>query len=230
VKVFHVVEAMARAGAAALCIEDNPTSKRCSLYGGYDRVLVSIEEHIARVRAAKAGVTEARSTCRIIARTEAMVAGLGVAEALRRASAYADAGADAVFVQSLDSTGREVLTFGRKWRRRTPLFIAPTRLPQVTKQEFFTAGISHTIFANQGLRSAHAAINRTFRILAGAESSQLVESEISAVAEVATLVGTQDVVKLEALLARKNGAPAQNKQRAVALSKTLRKPGARRQQ
>src|SRR5450759_420134 len=55
VKAFHVVAAMARAGAAALCIEDNPISKRCSLYEGYHRALVSIEEHIARVRAAKAG-------------------------------------------------------------------------------------------------------------------------------------------------------------------------------
>src|SRR5438477_2897678 len=74
VKVFHVVEAMARAGAAALCIEDNPTSKRCSLYDGYDRVLVTPDEHIARLRAAKAAIEQARSSCKIIARTEALVA------------------------------------------------------------------------------------------------------------------------------------------------------------
>jgi phosphoenolpyruvate phosphomutase len=202
VKAYHVVEAMARAGAAALCIEDNPISKRCSLYDGYDRALVSVDEHVARLRAARAGVAEARSTCRVIARTEALVAGLGVTEALRRATAYADAGADAVFIQSLDSTGDEVLTFGRQWQRRTPLFIAPTRLPQITKKQFFAAGISHTIFANQGLRAAHAAMDRTFRILAEAESSQAVESEISPVATVATLVGAQEVVELEALLAQ----------------------------
>jgi phosphoenolpyruvate phosphomutase len=204
VKAFHVVEAMARAGAAALCIEDNPISKRCSLYDGYVRALASVEEHTARVRAARAGVAQARATCRIIARTEALVAGLGVTEALRRTSAYADAGADAVFIQSLDSTGKEVLAFGREWRCRTPLFIAPTRMPQVTRQEFFTAGISHAIFANQGLRAAHAAMDRTFRILAEAESSQTVESEISSVGTIATLVGAQKVVELEALLAQKN--------------------------
>src|SRR5882757_2416430 len=136
VKVFHVVESLARAGAAALCIEDNPISKRCSLYDGYDRTLVSIEEHIARLLAAKAGVSAARSTARIIARTEALVAGMGVVEALRRATAYADAGADAVFIQSLDKTGNEVLAFGREWKRRTPIFIAPTRLPHVTKEDF----------------------------------------------------------------------------------------------
>ena len=107
VKAYHVVEAMARAGAAALCIEDNPTSKRCSLYDGYDRDLVSVEEHIARLRAARAGVDAAHTNARIIARTEALVAGMGVKEALRRATAYADAGADAVFIQSLDATGND---------------------------------------------------------------------------------------------------------------------------
>jgi phosphoenolpyruvate phosphomutase len=204
VKAFHVVEAMARAGAAAQCIEDNPISKRCSLYDGYDRTLVTIEEHIARIRAAKAGATKAGSTCRIIARTEALVAGRGVAEALRRATAYADAGADAVFIQSLDATGTEVRSFGREWRRRTPLFIAPTRLPQVTKKEFFAAGISHTIFANQGLRAAHAAVDRTFRALAEGDCSQPIESEISSVKAVATQVGAQQVAELETMLAGKS--------------------------
>jgi len=203
VKAFHVVEAMARAGAAALCIEDNPVSKRCSLYDGYDRLLVSPEEHIARLRAARAGVEEAQSSARIIARTEALVAGLGLEEALRRAGAYADAGADAVFVQSLDKTGHEVLTFAREWQRRTPLFIAPTRLPQITKKEFFAAGVSHTMFANQGLRAAHASMDRTFGILAEADSALAVESEISTVAAVAAQVGAQKVVDLEALVARK---------------------------
>jgi phosphoenolpyruvate phosphomutase len=213
VKAFHVVEAMARAGAAALCIEDNPISKRCSLYDGYARELASIEEHSARVRAARAGVAKARANCRIIARTEALVAGLGVMEALRRTAAYVDAGADAVFIQSLDATGKEVLTFGKAWRRRTPLFIAPTRLPHVTKQEFFAAGISHAIFANHGMRAAHAAMDRTFRILAEADSSQAIESEISTVAAIGALVGAQKVVELEALLAQKNSKPAAGREK-----------------
>ncbi len=213
VKVCHVAEAMARAGAAALCIEDNPTAKRCSLYSGYDRALVSIAEHNARLQAARAGVAQARASCRIIARTEALVAGLGVKEALRRASAYADTGANAVFIQSLDSTGNEVLSFGREWKRRTPLFIAPTRLPHLTKKEFFAAGISHTMFANQGLRAAHAAIDRTFQILAEGNASQPVESEISTVAAVASLVGAQKVVELEALLAQKAPKPSASQEK-----------------
>lgn len=201
VKAFHVAEAMARAGAAALCIEDNPLSKRCSLYDGYERALVTVEEHIARLRAVRAGIAKAGTNCRVIARTEALVAGMGVKEALRRATAYADAGADAVFIQSLDATGEEVLSFGHGWRCRTPLFIAPTRLPHVTKKQFFAAGISHTMFANQGLRAAHAAVDRTFQALAEGDCSLPIESEISTVKAVAAQVGAQKVVELEAMLA-----------------------------
>lgn len=204
VKVCHVVEAMARAGTAALCIEDNPVSKRCSLYDGYERKLVTIEEHVARVRAARVGVEAADSHSRIIARTEALVAGLGVSEALKRATAYVDAGADAVFIQSLDATGNEVLSFGREWKRRTPVFIAPTRLPRITKKEFARSGISHSIFANQGLRAAHAAMDRIFGILAQSESAEAVTGDISEVAKVASLVGAEKVAQLEALLAAKS--------------------------
>ncbi len=211
VKVYHVVEAMARAGAAALCIEDNPISKRCSLYDGYDRELVTVEEHVARMRAAKAGVQAAGANTRLVARTEALVAGMGVAEALRRAAAYVDAGADAVFIQSLDATGGEVLTFGREWSRRTPIFIAPTRMPQLHKQDFYDAGISHTMFANQGLRAAHAAIDQVFGVLSEAGLSQPVESQISKVATVAALVGAQKVVELEAMLAAGPPPPATTK-------------------
>lgn len=207
VKVFHVVEAMARAGATAVCLEDNPTSKRCSLYEGFERPLVSIEGHVTRLRAARAAIGSAGGDCQVIARTEALVAGLGLKEALKRARAYVESGADAVFIQSLDATGEEVLGFGREWKLRTPIFIAPTRLPQVTKRQFAGAGISHTICANQGLRAAHAAIDRTFGILAQAESASAVNAEISPVAAVAELVGAQQVVELETWLAGKPSPP-----------------------
>lgn len=220
VKVFHVVEAMARAGVGTVCIEDNPTSKRCSLYDGYERTLASVDEHIARLRAARAGVKASGADCRIVARTEALVAGMGMDEALKRANAYAEAGADGVFAQSLDATGEEILNFGRLWKRKTPYFIAPTRLPHVTKANFAKAGISHTIFANQGLRAAHTAIDRTFGTLAQADSADSVTSSISSVATVASLVGAEKVAELEGLLAVENEKPAKSKSRKVALTKS----------
>jgi phosphoenolpyruvate phosphomutase len=223
-KVYHVVDAMARAGAAAVCIEDNPTSKRCSLYEGHSRTLASTQEHVSRILAALEGVQAADSPCRIIARTEALVAGLGVKEAHERATAYADAGAHAMFVQSLDATGGDVLEFSRRWNRRTPIFIAPTRFPQITGERFVAAGISHRIFANHGMRGAHAALEATFGALAKAESSLVVEKEISSVAAVAETVGAGKISGMEArfgneqqnrpALAR-NGSPGRRKKRAI---------------
>ena len=63
------------------------------------------------------------------------------------------------------------------------------------------------MFANQGLRAAHAAIDRTFGRLTEAGASQVVELEISKVTTVASLVGAQKVVELEALLAQKIAPP-----------------------
>lgn len=221
VKVYYVVEAMAKAGAAALCIEDNPMSKRCSLYDGYDRVLATTEEHVARIRSAQEAVKASGRATRIVARTEALVAGMGVKEALRRASIYAEAGADAVFVQSLDATGDEVLSFGRQWERRTPLFIAPTRMPEMDKQTFFDAGISHFIFANQGLRAAYAAMDRVYSALSQAPCSGVVEKDIAKVKEVAYTVGAQKVQDLEAML-----GVGSEKKKTPASASSCRKTGA----
>ncbi|MDB6058271.1 MAG: Phosphoenolpyruvate phosphomutase [Verrucomicrobiales bacterium] len=207
VKIYHVIEAMARAGVSAVCIEDNPTSKRCSLYGGYERELASIAEHSTRLRASREAIKNTGSECRIIARTEALVAGMGMDEALKRAEAYVQNGADAVFAQSLDKSGGEILTFGKKWGGRTPYVIAPTKLPQITKQQFEASGISHTIFANQGLRAAHKAIDETFATLAAATAAQSVEGTISTVAQVAECVGAKEVADLETLLADEPSAP-----------------------
>lgn len=196
-KIYHVVKEMVRAGASAVCIEDNPISKRCSLYDGLERELVTAEEHSARIRAAKAAVAEIDGHCMVVARTEAFLACLGVDEALRRATAYADAGADAVFAQSVDGTGTEILEFCRGWQRRTPIFLAPTRISHIPKTELFEAGASHIMHANQGLRAAHAAMDSIFHSLSELPSSGAIEKQISSVKQVSADVGANGIEALE---------------------------------
>src|SRR4029077_16272193 len=98
INVIRTIGEFERAGAAGVCIEDNDFPKRCSFYAGVRRDLVAIEEHARKIEAA----TAARSARAffVTARTEALIAGLGMEEALRRARAYAAAGADAVLVHS----------------------------------------------------------------------------------------------------------------------------------
>lgn len=187
-KVSLAAGLIARAGADAICIEDNPTSKRSSLYDGYARPLVSTEEHLARIVAAKAGI--GTQPCAVIARTESLVAGRGVDEALARTEAYVEGGADAIFVQCVDAARLdELLEFCNRWERRTALYIAPTRYPQVARERLHDAGATHYIYANQAVRAAHRAMAEVFQQLVRAEGSLGIEPTISTVREVASDLG-----------------------------------------
>lgn len=206
VKLHHVARDIVRAGATALCIEDNPVSKRCSLYDNVKRTLVSREQHAARIRAARQGVIAAALPAAVVARTEALVAGLGLTEALERANLYVSAGADAVFIQTLDPTGREILEFARRWMRRTPILVTPTRYPSIRNAHLFRAGISHVIFANHAVRAAHAAMSDAFSSLATASSSAELESLITPVARLAADVGKEHVEQFEQRLLEASAA------------------------
>lgn len=199
-QTYSVVTSLAQLGVRAVCIEDNPLEKRCSLYDDYDRSLVSIPEHQARIRAAKAAIDAAGADCAVIARTEALVAGEGVERALERAGAYVDTGADGVFVQATAPAPDDLFRFLEQWERRTAVFLAPTRYPRVAKTDFFAAGASHVIYANHALRAAHAAMARTLNALATARSAEEFEPELSSVAEVSDDVGEPTIRALSATL------------------------------
>lgn len=206
-KLHYVVQQLVTVGANALCIEDNPTAKRCSLYEGIERVLVPTAEHEARVRAARAGVDAVGGDCVVVARTEALVAGLGMQEALARSNAYVDAGADAIFVQSVDASAREIMEFAALWKRRTPVLVTPTRYFRTSRTALFSAGLSHVIYANHAIRAAHCAMRSAFEKLSQLSSSAELEDGITTVAQLASDVGK---ARFEELEARFSSAPPGN--------------------
>jgi phosphoenolpyruvate phosphomutase len=192
-KVSMATQMIAKSGASAVCIEDNPLVKRSSLYDIDDRELATVDEHEERLRAARDGLV---AGCRLIARTEALVAGLGVAEALNRAHRYAEAGADAVFVQATKpDEGQELLEFARKWARRTPVFIAPTRYPALGVEDYTAAGITHWIFANQAIRAAYRAVDSTIRQVEKARTGHAprLDDQIASVREISDALGARAV-------------------------------------
>jgi phosphoenolpyruvate phosphomutase len=95
INAIRTVEAFEAAGVAGLCIEDNIYPKRCSFYPGVRRQLADLDEQALKI---KACVNAGSREFSVIARTEALIAGWGLEEALRRGRAYADAGADAVLI------------------------------------------------------------------------------------------------------------------------------------
>src|ERR671913_526276 len=131
--VMRTVNDRERAGVAAICIEDNVYPKRCSFYAGVRRELIPIEEHCGKIKAAKAAQTV--PDFMVIARTEALIAGWGQGEALKRAEAYAEAGADAVLIHSKSKTFDELKTLYRAWSRRVPVGLVPPIFYQKTAPE-----------------------------------------------------------------------------------------------
>ncbi len=151
INVIHMVKSYESEGIAAVCIEDNVFPKRCSFYAGVKRELAPVEEHAGKVKA----VLDNRKSddFLVIARTEALIAGWGMEEALTRGRAYADAGADFVLVHSKSDKPDEVLGFAQQWDRDTPLVCVPTIYKTTTAQTLYDGGYQIIIYANHGLRS-----------------------------------------------------------------------------
>ncbi len=179
------------AGIAGICIEDNVFPKRCSFYPGVRRELVSIEEHVGKIRAAKE--VQRTGDFVIIARTEALIAGWGMEEALKRAKAYAEAGADAILVHSKASSFHELREFARVWSGTAPLVVVPTLFPSVTLEELQESGFKVVIFANQAIRAAIKAMEETLHLLKEKGSAEAVSARIVPLEKVYDLVGVSEL-------------------------------------
>jgi len=96
--VSHMVKKYENAGISSICIEDKTFPKQNSLLENGKNDLLSEKEFVAKILSAK----EARNDkdFLIIARVEALISGAGMNEALKRATAYENAGADAIFIHS----------------------------------------------------------------------------------------------------------------------------------
>jgi phosphoenolpyruvate phosphomutase len=187
VNVIRTVQQCEAAGLSGFSIEDNVFPKRCSFYPGVKRQLADLSEQTLKIRAA----LDARSTNEfvVIARTEALIAGWGQEEALRRARAYADAGADAVLVHSQQSTTDELARFVDEWDRLTPLVAVPTTYNTASVDELARMGFKMVIFANQGLRASIRAMQEALATIRAGGSASLVEDRVVPLTEVYRLVG-----------------------------------------
>jgi len=185
--VMRTVNDRERAGVAAICIEDNVYPKRCSFYAGVRRELIAIEEHCGKIKAAKSAQTV--PDFMIIARTEALIAGWGQEEALKRAEAYAAAGADAVLIHSKSKTFDELRTVYRLWSGRVPLVVVPTIFDQTTAAEMEQAGAKIIIYANQPVRAAIRGMRETLALIQKDTRPGAANDRIVTLPEVYDIVG-----------------------------------------
>lgn len=143
---------------AGICIEDKLFPKTNSFLTER-QPLASVEEFCGKIKAGKDSQTDGDFV--IIARIEALISGWGLDEALRRASAYHEAGADAVLIHSKKTTAEQILAFTSEWNNRCPVVIIPTKYYETPTDTFRSAGISAAIWANHNLRASIAAMRET---------------------------------------------------------------------
>lgn len=188
-----------RAGVAAICIEDNLFPKRNSLYQGQSRrELIDTKEQARRLRAAKEA--QESPSFVLIARVEALIAGHGVDAAIERATAYADAGADAILIHSKDKTLAQIEGFLERWRETglsTPLVAVPTLFPDYTADELRAKGFSMVILANQPMRASVQAMEETLRLLRAEGKPAAADPHIAAVNHIFELVNTKETIEAD---------------------------------
>ena len=184
--VIHMVKRYEMAGIAAICIEDKLFPKVNSFISGRQS-LASIPEFVGKIMAA----TNSREdkNFMIVARTEALINGLGVDEAIKRAHAYVVSGADAILVHSKSKTPDEIIQFMSKWDNSVPIIIVPTTYSQIRLNEIEDLGVKMVIYANQGIRAAIKAINQIYSKVLKDQTAGNVEADITSMEEVFDLQG-----------------------------------------
>ena len=164
-KIEHftfTVRTLERHGISAIIIEDKVGLKKNSLFGT-DAIQTqdTIEGFCAKIKAGKeAQVTQ---DFMIIARIESLIAGKPMSDALERAYAYVEAGADGIMIHSNNKSGEDIKEFCLTFRQRyahVPIVVVPTTYDHIHESELRKWGVNVVIYANHMLRAAYPAMMR----------------------------------------------------------------------
>lgn len=193
--VRRLVQKLEQRGIAGVCLEDKLFPKTNSFIDGERQALAEVDEFCGKIRAAKD--TQRDPDFVVVARTEAFIAGWGLQEALLRATAYADAGADVILCHSKRKDSQDIMSFMAQWDSAVPVVIVPTKYPSEPLQSFVDHGISNFIFANHSLRTVITALQRNLRKLFTTRDLMSVENDIARVDEIFRLQNVQELQKSE---------------------------------
>jgi phosphoenolpyruvate phosphomutase len=193
----RLVRKLEQRGIAGVCIEDKQFPKTNSFLNGERQPLADVAEFAGKIAAGKD--TQQDPNFSIVARVEALIAGWGMDEALRRAEAYRRAGADAILIHSKLSKPDEIVTFAREWAGRAPLVIVPTKYYSTPTEVFRKAGISTVIWANHLIRAATAAMQSVAKEIHSNETLVNVEDRVASVNEIFRLQDADEYSAAERL-------------------------------
>ena len=191
----RLVRKLEQAGVAGVTIEDKLFPKTNSFLRSEQQPLADVEEFCGKIKAGKDSQSD--SDFVLVARVEALIAGWGLAEAIRRAEAYHLAGADAILIHSRQSSPAEIFAFLEAWASRAPVVLVPTKYWRTPTAEFRARRVSLVVWANHLLRAGIGAMQATARQLYQEESLLNVEPQVAALPEVFRLQGDEELAEAE---------------------------------
>ena len=193
--VSHMIKKYEKAGIAAVCIEDKTFPKQNSFLENGKQELLPEKEFVSKIIAGKEA--KENPNFMLIARTEALISGMGMKEAIKRANAYEKAGADAILIHSKLDSPEEVFEFSESWGGTLPLVVVPTSFPTVKLDELISHKIKMIIYANQTLRATHAVISKVLEQLKNSASINDISVDMTTMQEIFQLQETYNIKKQE---------------------------------
>ncbi len=163
----YTVRSLERMGVSMVIIEDKTGLKKNSLFGAeVVQTQDSIENFSEKIRAGKKA--QKTKDFMICARIESLILEQGMEDALERAFAFSEAGADAIMIHSRKKDPAEIIEFVKKFREKnqvTPIVVVPTSFNTVTEQEFKDMGVNVVIYANQLTRTSFPAMQNAAKLI-----------------------------------------------------------------
>lgn len=184
------VRTLERTGVSAVIIEDKTGLKKNSLFGTeVEQTQDSIENFCAKIKVGKkAQITD---DFMIIARIESLILDKGMEDAIARAKAYIEAGADGIMIHSRQKSPNEILEFCkilRDYNENIPIVVVPTSFNQITAKELSKAGVNIVIYANHMLRAAYPGMKNVAKSILENDRSLEAEEQLLSIKEILDLI------------------------------------------
>ena len=187
---IYTVRSLERMGVSMIIIEDKTGLKKNSLFGTeVKQTQDTIENFCEKIRAGKRA--QKTQDFMICARIESLILERGMEDALKRAFAFTDAGADAIMIHSRKKDPSEIFEFVEKFRSKnmvTPIVVVPTSFNTVTEDEFKGRGVNVVIYANQLTRTGFPAMQDAARTILEHHRAKECDDKCMSIKEIITLI------------------------------------------
>lgn len=186
----YTVRTLEKMGVSAIIIEDKTGLKKNSLFGAeVQQTQDTIENFSAKISAGKQA--QLTDDFMIIARIESLILEQGMEDALKRAEAFVNAGADGIMIHSRRKEPDEILEFCDKFRikdKKTPIVVVPSSFNTITEEELAAHGVNIVIYANQLTRSAFPAMQKTAEDILKYHRAKEVDDRLMSIKQIITLI------------------------------------------